>query len=106
MNEKKYLIIALRYWNSHNDVLFWGKDESGYSTNLNLVGLYTKEEAKRICKCGDCYIHMDSLGITEEMMNFKSEHVRMAVPKSHRICKFVNTWETVLRNINALKYGY
>lgn len=105
MEERKYLIIALRYWNSHNDVLFWGKDESGYSTDLNKAGLYTKEEARRICRCGDCYISIESLGITKEIMDFKNDIVRMVVPKTHRICKFANTWETITRNVNALKHG-
>lgn len=105
MQEKKYLIIALRYWNSYNDVLFWGKDESGYSTDLSNVGLYTKEKAQRICRCGDCYISMDSIGITNEMLNFKNDNVKMVVPKTIRICKFVNTWEAITRNANALKYG-
>lgn len=51
------------------------------------------------------YISMESLGITKEIMDFKNDNVRMVVPKTHRICEFANTWETITRNANALKYG-
>lgn len=108
MIEKKYLIIALRYWNNSENVLFWGKNQSGYETDLAKVGLYTKEEAKRICKSGhnkDCYISIDTLGITEEAMRLISENVKVVVPKSRKVAHYANTWENINRNLNALKYG-
>jgi hypothetical protein len=41
-------------WHTHNFngdcVIFWGPDESGYVTDLNKAGRYTKEHAERIEK--------------------------------------------------------
>lgn len=104
MEEKKYLIIALRYWNNSENVLFWGKNSSGYYTDLSRVGLYTKEEAIRKSSCGDCYISMDTLGITTDMLNFKHENVKMEVLKNQNICKYINTFERIMKNKRNLKY--
>ncbi|WP_053983833.1 hypothetical protein [Niameybacter massiliensis] len=105
MEEKKYLIIALRYWGNSENVLFWGKNSSGYYTDLSKVGLYTKEEAVSKSKHGDCYINMDTLGITEEMLNFSHESVKMVFPKNTKICKYANTFEQIMKNKRNLKYG-
>ena len=106
MNDKKYLIVALRYWHQSENVLFWGKNSSGYYTDLSRVGLYTKEEAISKSKCGDCYIHMDTLGITEEMLNFSHEGVKMVYLKNSKICKYVSAFERIMNNKRQLKYGY
>jgi hypothetical protein len=33
-----------------NSIVWWGKNRSGYTTNIDLAGQYTEEEAKRICQ--------------------------------------------------------
>ena len=33
-----------------NCILFWAKNNSGYTTNINDAGLYDEESAKSICK--------------------------------------------------------
>lgn len=106
MQEAKYLIIALRYWEKYENVLFWGKNSNGYETDLSKVGLYTKEEAKSKMSVGDCYISIDTLGITKEMMEFKSPNVVMVVKKSRQVCDYINTFDRILKNKNTLRWGY
>ena len=108
MEEEKYLIICLRNnaWNKSENILFWGKNRSGYYTDLSRVGLYTKTEAKRLCRSGDCYISMDTLGITKEMMDFKNENVQMQVAKTSKVCKYVNAFKKIMDNKHYLRYGY
>lgn len=106
MEEGKYLIIALRYWNKYENVLFWGKNCSGYETDLSKVGLYTKEEARRKMSIGDCYISIDKLGITKEMMEFKNPNVVMTVKKTTEVCNYINTFDRIMKNKNLLEYGY
>lgn len=106
MDEAKYLIIALRYWGKYENVLFWGKNSSGYETDLSKVGLYTKEEAIRKMSVGDCYISIDKLGITKEMMEFKNPNVVMSVKKTREICDYVNTFDRIMKNKNAMRWGY
>ena len=47
MDGKKYLIICLRhnYWNRYDNIVFLGKDNSGYYSGLSKVGLYTKKRS-------------------------------------------------------------
>jgi hypothetical protein len=33
-----------------NCMLFWRKNHSGYTPNINEAGLYTEEQARRICR--------------------------------------------------------
>lgn len=106
MEEKKYLLIALRYWKNNENVLFWGKDRSGYEVDLSKVGLYTMEEAKRVLSVGDCYISMDSLGITKEMMDFKNENAIIVVKKTAKICDYINTFDRIMKNKKNMRCGY
>lgn len=106
MEEKKYLIITLRYWHKYDNVLFWGKNSNGYETDLSRVGLYTKEEARKKMSVGDCYISMDKLGITKEMMEFKSPNVVMVVNKTKEVCDYINRFEKILKNKNTMKWGF
>ncbi len=105
---KKYLIICLRhnYWERYENVFFWGKNRSGYECDLSKVGLYTKEEAIEICNYGDCYISIDKLGITENMLNFKNDNVIMSVKKTKVICDYVNAFKKIMENKSFMKYGY
>ncbi|MCR1953346.1 hypothetical protein NSA24_00705 [Clostridioides mangenotii] len=65
--EAQYLIICLRYgYFNRDNLVFWGKNRSGYYSDLSKVGVYTKEEALRICnRSEDFYISLDKLGITQ-----------------------------------------
>lgn len=105
MDQAKYLIIALRYWNKYENVLFWGKDCNGYETDLSKVGLYTKEEARKQLSVGDCYISIDRLGLTEEIMTFKNPNVVISVKKTREICDYINTFDRIMKNKRNLKWG-
>lgn len=106
--ERKYLIICLRhnYWSRYENIVFWGKNSNGYQSDLSKVGLYTKEEAIRKCDAGDCYISMDKLGITEELMQFNNPNVEMKVKKTEELCNYVNTFEKIMKNKRFMEYGY
>jgi hypothetical protein len=45
----KYYIQDARQYVG-NCILFWGKNSSGYVTDINKAGLYSEEKAKEICK--------------------------------------------------------
>lgn len=105
MDERKYLIVALRYWKGHENVLFWGKNRSGYTIDLSKVGVYTKEEAKKEIAVGDCYISLDKLGITQDMLDFKHDTVMMVVPKTQEICDYVNTFAKLMKHKDQMTTG-
>lgn len=46
---KLYYIQNLRAGYVGNSVLFWGHDSKGYTCNAEDAGVYTEEEAHRIC---------------------------------------------------------
>lgn len=73
--------------------------------DLSRVGLYTKQEAMKICDRGDCYISMDKLGITEEMLNFKNPNVEMKIKKIDDICEYINRFVRLMKNKQIMKYG-
>ena len=104
---KKYLIICLchGYWERYDTLTFWGKNRSGYEIYLSKVGLYTKEEAMRICDSGDCFISMDKLGIKEEDFNFKHENLELRVKKTAKICNYVNNFVRIMKNKDIMKWG-
>ena len=55
-NTNKYYIICKRHaYRQDHAVLFWGKDKSGYSYNLDDAGVYTKEDIKE----DDNYIELE-----------------------------------------------
>ena len=105
--EKKYLIICLRHgnWERYDNLVFWGKNSSGYYTDLSEVGLYTKEEAIKICDTGDCFISIDKIGITKELLEVVNPAVEIKVKKTSEICKYVNAFVNIMKNKNNLKYG-
>lgn len=107
MEDKKYLIICLRhdYWNRYDNIVFWGKNNSGYYSDLSKVGLYTKKEALKICDKGDCFIHIDKIGITKEMMNSLNPNIEIKVKKTDSICRYVNTFVRIMDNKNLMKWG-
>ena len=49
MSAKDHVVWYLGNYNG-DCVIFWGPDESGYTTDLDQAGRYTEEEAKRIEK--------------------------------------------------------
>lgn len=104
---KKYLIVCLRhgYWDRYDNLVFWGKNSSGYYMDLSRVGLYTRQEAMKICDCGDCYISLDKLGITEEILNFKNKNIEMKVKKTDEICNYINAFIKLMKNKKVMKYG-
>ncbi|WP_048569376.1 hypothetical protein [Clostridium cylindrosporum] len=105
--DKKYLIICLRhgYWERYDNLVFWGKNSSGYEADLSKVGLYTKEEALRICDYGDCFISLDKIGISEELLKFSNSAVEMRVKKTDEICKYVNDFVRIMENKKLMKWG-
>lgn len=107
MEDKKYLIICLRhgYWERNDDIVFWGKNKSGYYSDLSKVGLYTKEEALKLSDSGDCFINMDKIGITKDIMDFTNPNIAMRVKKSESICKYVNDFVKIMKNKNIMKWG-
>ncbi|MDP4147365.1 MAG: hypothetical protein Q8936_23320 [Bacillota bacterium] len=107
--ERKYLIICLRhnYWSRYDNLVFWGKNNSGYYSDLTKAGLYTKEEARRIADNGDCYISLDSIGITiKEMTALNNPSLEIKVKKTEKICKYVNVFMKIMNNKRDLKWGY
>lgn len=106
--EEKYLIICLRnhMWIKYEAIVFWGKNKCGYTYDLSEAGLYTKEEALQLCDSGDCYISIDKIGITKEMLEFKHKNVIMSVNKTEEICNYVNAFVKIMKNKNRMKYGY
>lgn len=105
--DNKYLIICLRngYWSRYENIVFWGKNSSGYYSDLSKVGLYTKEEARKICDSGDCYISLDKLGITKEMLEFSNDSVEMKVKKTSNICKYIDDFVRIMKNKSLMKWG-
>ena len=106
--ENKYLIICLRhgFWNRYENIVFWGKNSSGYESDLSKVGLYTKEEAIRKCDVGDCYISVEKLGITADLLNSIHPNFEIKVKKTDDICKYVNQFAKIMKNKRLMKYGY
>lgn len=51
MSDQQYYISTGGY--SGNSLIFWGKDSRGYTSNLDNAGLYSEEDAKRICSNSD-----------------------------------------------------
>lgn len=107
MEDRKYLIICLRhdFWNRYDNIVFWGKNNSGYYSDLSKVGLYTKKEALKICDKGDCFIHIDKIGITKEMMESLNPNIEVKVKKTDSICRYVNTFVRIMDNKNLMKWG-
>lgn len=105
--DKKYLIICLRYGSFNRDnLVFWGKNKSGYYSDLSKVGVYTKEEAMRICNgIEDFYISLDKLEITPEMLDFSHPNVEMNVKRTEKICDYINKYLNLYRNKQLMIYG-
>jgi len=106
--DKKYLIICLRhgYWERYDNLVFWGKNNSGYYSDLSKAGLYTKEEALKICDSGDCFISVDKIGITkEEILEFENPVLEVKVKKTSDICKYVNNFIRIMKNKDLMKWG-
>lgn len=105
--DKKYLIVCLRhgYWSRYDNLVFWGKNGSGYYSDLSKVGLYTKEEAERICDCGDCYISIDKIGITKEILEFSNTNIEMKVKKTTDICQYIDVFVRIMENRRFMKWG-
>lgn len=103
----KYLIICLRYgYFNRANLVFWGKNKSGYYSDLSKVGVYTKNEAMRICRSSeDFYISLDKLGITQEMLDFNNPNVEMKVKRTDDICDYINQYMRLLRNKELMTYG-
>ncbi|MBU5308414.1 hypothetical protein KQI18_11565 [Clostridioides mangenotii] len=103
----KYLIICLRYgYFNRDNLVFWGKNRSGYYSDLSKVGVYTKEEALRICnRSEDFYISLDKLGITQEMLDFNHPYVEMKFKRTEKICDYINEYLNLYRNKQLMIYG-
>jgi len=103
----KYLIICLRYgYFNRDNLVFWGKNRSGYYSDLSKVGVYTKEEAIRICYgIEDFYISLDKLGITKEMLNFSHLNVEMKIKCTEKICDYINKYLNLYRNKQLMTFG-
>ena len=91
MNDK-YLIACLRY-DSGNFLLLWGPKRNGYTTNLNGAGVYTKEEALKICSSihfQDVPVSLEWLGISENDINSKvSDHIWKTIYKSDAVYRHI-----------------
>lgn len=104
---EKYLIICLRhgYWERNDNLVFWGKNRSGYYSDLSKVGLYTKKEAVNLCDAGDCYISIDKIGLTKDMFESINPAIEIKVKKTVVICNYVNTFARIMKNKDLLRYG-
>lgn len=105
--DEKYLIICLRHgnWERYDNLVFWGKNRSGYYSDLSKVGLYTKDEAIKLCDAGDCFISIDKIGITKELFESINPAIEIKVKKTAEICSYVNTFVRIMKNKDFLKYG-
>ncbi len=50
INEEKYYYIQDSRNYIGNAMLFWRKESSGYTTNIDEAEIYNKEQAERICR--------------------------------------------------------
>jgi hypothetical protein len=109
-NENAYLIICLRhgFWQSKENLMFWGKNSSGYYSDLAKAQLYTKEEALNICSnIDDCFIPIKYTGLTIEEFNNIKPHkaLSIVVYKTPEICRYINLYTKIKRNIEFTKSG-
>lgn len=108
--EKKYLIICLRYgyWNRCDNLVFWGKNRSGYYSDLSKAGLYTKEEAKQICRgihYDDIYMSIDKLNINPKLLEYENSAISIQVKKIPAITKYVQQFKRIADNRKTMKWG-
>ena len=88
--DKKYLIVCLRYKNmlGADFLLFWGKDRSGYVTNVYDAGVYSQKDVDEICDDDDIPMPFDYLGIDPN-----------SKPNTH-----LDLWHVVIRNQTTNKF--
>jgi hypothetical protein len=103
----QYLIICLRngYWERYDDLVFWGKNHSGYEFDIRKAGFYTKEEALKICDCGDVSINVNKINIPKETFNIESKDLAIKINKTDDICDYVNKFIKIQKNKQLMKYG-
>ena len=49
MKHERYVVVDTRTMTG-NSVVFWCCDRAGYTCDLRMAGVYTKEEAEQICR--------------------------------------------------------
>ena len=65
-----------------NCLLWWAKGSSGYTTDLDEAGQYSKEEAEKICKNRDTDV-MYPVESTDEIAERHVDHQKMPKEKSN-----------------------
>jgi hypothetical protein len=73
-------------------LLFWGKNRSGYVSNVYNAGLYAEEEVEQICDIDDIPMDINIIGIDSSKVflntDFESD-LWMVVYKSGRIMRYI-----------------